>query len=75
MSGSDERPNPNRLTLVINPVHAPSRQVERMEPCARSSTDRASGFYPAGWGFESLRARQVMCYVRCSLITSEKGTP
>lgn len=27
--------------------------------CARSSTDRAAGFYPAGWGFESLRARIV----------------
>ena len=23
---------------------------------ARSSTDRATGFYPVGWGFESLRA-------------------
>ena len=25
-------------------------------PGARSSTDRATGFYPVGWGFESLRA-------------------
>jgi molybdopterin-biosynthesis enzyme MoeA-like protein len=25
--------------------------------CLRSSMDRASGFYPAGWGFESLRRR------------------
>ena len=24
--------------------------------CARSSMDRATGFYPVGWGFESLRA-------------------
>ena len=24
--------------------------------CARSSTDRATGFYPVGWGFDSLRA-------------------
>jgi hypothetical protein len=23
---------------------------------ARSSMDRATGFYPVGWGFESLRA-------------------
>ncbi len=27
-------------------------------PGARSSTDRATGFYPVGWGFESLRARR-----------------
>jgi len=26
-------------------------------PGARSSMDRATGFYPVGWGFESLRAR------------------
>jgi hypothetical protein len=25
---------------------------------ARSSTDRASGYGPGGWGFDSLRARQ-----------------
>ena len=31
-------------------------QNDRVD-CARSSTDRAAGFYPAGWGFESLRAR------------------
>src|SRR5262249_16255950 len=27
--------------------------------CARSSTDRASDYGSEGWGFESLRARQV----------------
>lgn len=26
---------------------------------ARSSTDRASGYGPGGWGFDSLRARQL----------------
>jgi hypothetical protein len=28
--------------------------------CPRSSTDRASGFGPEGWGFESLRGYQVI---------------
>ena len=30
---------------------------KRPSPSARSSMDRAIGFYPVGWGFESLRAR------------------
>ncbi len=30
---------------------------------ARSSMDRATGFYPVGWGFESLRAHfhEALC--------------
>ena len=31
---------------------------------ARSSMDRATGFYPVGWGFESLRARFLCVWFR-----------
>ena len=31
-----------------------------VDPCARSSTDRASDYGSEGWGFESLRARSVL---------------
>jgi hypothetical protein len=34
--------------------------------CARSSTDRALGFEPSGWGFESLRARVIPPSVRAA---------
>src|SRR5215213_2414429 len=32
-----------------------SARTGHPRPCPRSSTDRASGFGPEGWGFESLR--------------------
>src|SRR5215207_9051492 len=38
--------------LVYFSAHGPH------SPCPRSSTDRASGFGPEGWGFESLRGYQ-----------------
>ena len=43
---------------------------------ARSSMDRATGFYPVGWGFESLRAH--FCAISASLdpvIAISAGSP
>ncbi len=42
---------------------------KRPSPSARSSMDRAIGFYPVGWGFESLRARFG------AVIDGSRGTP
>ena len=36
----------------------PPKAYSRNGFSARSSMDRATGFYPVGWGFESLRAYQ-----------------
>ena len=44
---------PHLCTQLRTQFGSPSRAR------ARSSTDRAAGFYPAGWGFESLRAHNV----------------
>src|SRR5947207_15067680 len=33
--------------------------------CARSSTDRASDYGSEGWGFESLRARNIIRRLAC----------
>ncbi len=44
----------------IKPVNTTVEAIAILTPpvraSARSSTDRATGFYPVGWGFDSLRA-------------------
>ena len=44
------RPEPSATTAL---------DAVSCKDCARSSTDRASDYGSEGWGFESLRARQV----------------
>ena len=38
---------------------SPAKRPRARRARARSSMDRATGFYPVGWGFESLRAHHV----------------
>jgi hypothetical protein len=57
---------PRTWGFSLRPATAMNRKAAAQVPytiqgsaCARSSTDRASDYGSEGWGFESLRARQV----------------
>ena len=52
----------NRLIQVRILGGVPDRRAEKAAVCcgARSSRERAGGFYPPGWRFKSSRARQLL---------------
>ena len=60
LSKGDDDPGPHTGAAKAQPRAPQHPVIDRMGACARSSMDRATGFYPVGWGFESLRAHKVV---------------
>ena len=71
MMGTHNAAVVTQTRCLLMPGSWHGRRWDNRRPGARSSMDRATGFYPVGWGFESLRARASA--ITRTIATATKG--